>query len=293
MSWEARRGCSGRYYTRSRREGGRVVREYVGTGPAAEVAATVDAARRAERAARAAARREEAAAVAAARAASGALDRAAKALLFATMSGAGFRLHARSVWRRCRMPKFVENGDDADDPLLARGAGPGAEPPTTEDLLAFLRGGPPTGTTGGSLARQAEEVWSALIAGPDPAAREALGARLREFRAGLGPAGTPLERMLCEQAGVAWLELAYLSTRAAESMGDDSTDAHRDYLARNADRATRKLAFLMKQLLATRRLLRPAAVPGSSRPGVQADEKSPPKGGRKRHQDSGRARAGD
>src|SRR5262245_25968930 len=47
MPWERRR--YGRYYTRTRRVGGRFVRTYVGTGPVGEAAAAEDALRRAER----------------------------------------------------------------------------------------------------------------------------------------------------------------------------------------------------------------------------------------------------
>jgi hypothetical protein len=58
MAWETRsRGA--RYYTRSRRENGQVVREYVGCGPAAELIAAMDGARRAARQADAERAREQ------------------------------------------------------------------------------------------------------------------------------------------------------------------------------------------------------------------------------------------
>jgi hypothetical protein len=41
VGWE-KRERGGLYYTRRRRVGGRVVREYIGTGPAAEAAAALD-----------------------------------------------------------------------------------------------------------------------------------------------------------------------------------------------------------------------------------------------------------
>jgi hypothetical protein len=47
MPWQQR--SKGKYYYRSRREGSRVKHDYYGTGPAAEMVASMDATERAER----------------------------------------------------------------------------------------------------------------------------------------------------------------------------------------------------------------------------------------------------
>lgn len=101
MSWE-RRQARGRYYTRTRRVNGRQVREYVGSGPAAEQAAALDAHARHQRtleAARWRCIREEHTDI----------DRQLRALwracsdaVAAELTAAGFHQHTRGEWRRRR-----------------------------------------------------------------------------------------------------------------------------------------------------------------------------------------------
>lgn len=101
MGWE-RRNRGGLYYTTSRREGGRVVRTYIGRGEAAEAIAQLDALDSEERAAEAAAWRAE-------RERREAQDREFKAYceLVEAMAGAvltvaGYHRHDRGQWRRKR-----------------------------------------------------------------------------------------------------------------------------------------------------------------------------------------------
>ena len=106
MGWE--RG----YYYRVRREGRRVVREYVGTGRIAELAAQLDALRRQKREAEAAVWQAEKARLDALDAKVSALidltDMAAAAALLA----AGFHQHKRQ-WRRKRHGQGTHaNGSD-------------------------------------------------------------------------------------------------------------------------------------------------------------------------------------
>ena len=97
MAWEQR--GNGTYYYRKRREEGRVVSEYVGTGPRAVCLAEIDAGRRAEREALREAERRE-------REALRETDRqfdAAGDLIRALMRGAllatGYHTHKRQ-WRK-------------------------------------------------------------------------------------------------------------------------------------------------------------------------------------------------
>ena len=101
MAWETReRG--GRYYTRSRKVRGKVVREYVGTGPRAELAAAEDALHRAARARAAQDRRGERERWADLEAPLAQLDGLGDALLAAVLLAAGYHRHDRGVWRQRR-----------------------------------------------------------------------------------------------------------------------------------------------------------------------------------------------
>jgi hypothetical protein len=92
----------GRYYTRSRKANGRVVREYVGSGEAAELAAQMDATNRAKRETEREARRAEKAELDALDARVTELDELADQLAHAALMAAGFHQHKRGEWRKRR-----------------------------------------------------------------------------------------------------------------------------------------------------------------------------------------------
>lgn len=101
MGWETRQR-GGRYYTRSRRVGGRVVREYVGAGRVAELAAMFDAAERREREAVRDSLRQAQASDTPAFAALADLGTVLDGLAAAFLIGAGYHRHHRGEWRRRR-----------------------------------------------------------------------------------------------------------------------------------------------------------------------------------------------
>ena len=101
MGWESReRG--GLYYTRSRKENGRVVREYVGGGVLGELAASLDTDRRCRRQEEEASRRAERERLDALLAPLEELCEAAELVARAALIAAGYHRHNRGEWRKQR-----------------------------------------------------------------------------------------------------------------------------------------------------------------------------------------------
>jgi hypothetical protein len=101
MGWERRQRGS-LYYTTSRREGGRIVRTYIGRGEGAEAIAQLDALDRAKRAEEAEAWRAERERVEEAEDKLKAYCELVDATTAAVLSLAGYHRHDRGPWRRKR-----------------------------------------------------------------------------------------------------------------------------------------------------------------------------------------------
>ena len=98
MGWERRR--SGTYFYYARREGGRVVKTYVGTGPSAAVAADVVEAAALALESRRDLFREAKAGLATVADRLAELGRSADAAARAALLSAGYRRHHRGEWRK-------------------------------------------------------------------------------------------------------------------------------------------------------------------------------------------------
>lgn len=101
MAWETRKR-GGRYYTRSRKVDGRVVREYIGAGVAGDLAAAQDERKRARRVNENAARRRELARDFDHDAIMRDYFRKVDMLLQDALKAAGYYQHQRGEWRRRR-----------------------------------------------------------------------------------------------------------------------------------------------------------------------------------------------
>lgn len=101
MAWEHRNG-TGRYYTRSRREAGRVIREYIGAGQKGEYAAHGDEDELQHRVVLRALASVESRKIGALDELLGSLAANVQLLTTCTLLAAGFHQHSRGDWRRRR-----------------------------------------------------------------------------------------------------------------------------------------------------------------------------------------------
>jgi len=98
MGWDHK----GRYYTRSRRENGRVVREYIGGGMVGKLAAQLDAIERDKRESECGVARAERERIAGLDVALAELNDLAELMVRAALVSAGFHQHNRGKWRKRR-----------------------------------------------------------------------------------------------------------------------------------------------------------------------------------------------
>jgi hypothetical protein len=123
MGWD-----KGRYYTRSKKVNGRVVREYIGAGELAELVAQQDILEREKRLLSALDRRDQKAELAALDGELKALSEQTDLVASAALLAAGFHQHKRGEWRKRRGNRKCAELDRSDRPDGTE-EGSGARPP--------------------------------------------------------------------------------------------------------------------------------------------------------------------
>ncbi len=124
MPWEKRKG-RGRYYVRAYKDGGKIIREYIGMGPVAEAVAQAGAEAREVRLELEAAQRQARERARDLERQLNALCRLADDLVGEELRAAGYHQHARGAWRKKRVTtiKTIEKacgGGEGDSEAIAR-----------------------------------------------------------------------------------------------------------------------------------------------------------------------------
>ena len=101
MAWESR-PHGGRYYTRSKRVGGRVCREYIGTGEIGALAAELDAADRNKRDVQRRSRQLEQEHIEQTDRSVTEFDELCRKLMGVALQAVGYHQHKRGEWRKRR-----------------------------------------------------------------------------------------------------------------------------------------------------------------------------------------------
>lgn len=289
MSWEYR--GSNRYYTRTRRQNGRVIREYVGTGQLADIAAYQDFmlfVTRRERSSQDRTRLEE--------------IKAAKALLkkvrmqvwsqfLLAMAEFGFHLHARSTWRKRRrilsnlqiqgpeaeMKPYWDTGDDSD-PLLRGMPDSSWENPAEDaeansqketDPISDQSSNPVSCKSGKSsesqnsvtpstaATRKIRSKWIELISEGRKAVVDFIRDDLNQTWATITHPDDPKPVLLLAELYLdEWLKKTYFEIQLGAQIQGDTPRSKLDFLRKSSDSASRMLVLHSKQILEIRQMLK-------------------------------------
>lgn len=280
MAWEVR--GQGRYYYRKRRTGGRVVSEYVGAGPLAELLAEADALDRAERA-------EERKAEQRVREEIQTLDRQAdevadlvRALTHGVLLASGYHTHKRQ-WRKSRTRSVMDEGEakqlESEAPEMSletkqmvaavKAVGGKAfmellkstnkERPRPEDVKALrklLAEHPPLWRVAGDLVRQNQAALVKKLGATD-LMKVSVAAGLEVVRDGLGyqDAGW-LEKLLIEQVVTCRLRMNLTEQQYTNSVYADRL-THEDgyYWERRLAATQRRFLRAIETLARVRKVL--------------------------------------
>jgi hypothetical protein len=268
MGW-VQRGKK-RYYYRSRRENGRTVTEYVGSGEEAEAAAQLDALKATVRAENHIARLESQAGLDRLDATLGQIDRVVSGFVAAAMESAGYHRH-RGEWRKTKVD--TSNKPPAAPPrpgkqeLLAnpqlveeleRRAGSG-DRDAFATLLPIFEQLHLTETVG-DVAVRSIRVALANLVGKNLLSEEATLRRMDQLRLELaGPNPTLIESLVVDRVVTMWFHLHKLEREYA--VGFNAEVPNKGDYQRAMTSAQKRYFTAIRELVTIRR--RSSAAPGS------------------------------
>lgn len=253
MSWETR-GSATKYFTRSIRVGGRVVREYYGRGPLADIIA-YEFARESDRLGRSKRWQEHRAYLAENDKLLIKFCDLADLLLRASLLAVGYHSH-RGAWRR-RKTGFRNDVIDPPRvlPTLMHLAGQG-NIPAIEALQKMLKDDLAIWQSAADQVPKIEAAWLAPASRKDPASSGQLPERLATLRVQTSsPAPTSIDLVLVERVALTWLEAQTCEFLAAPNPRMHVPETIRQLLGRFQQKAEQRHRRARKRLLLARQKL--------------------------------------
>jgi len=305
MAWETRE--SGRYYYRSQRVNGHVVKRYVGAGVVAEAMADLDAMERKQREQERAKMNAQRNRISALDHRIGTLSRAVDAAVAQVLTAAGYHRHDRGAWRKRRKGQEQEHRMATELQIEAKkgelvAVDRPVVPATRQERAAVV-----SKALGSGNAEDEAHAIACLRAHPDemlgkftdmlePIINQTAGSHkiLRQAMENaadarrkmlMGPEATPLEMLLIERVVVCGLQLAYYERLIAKNSRKDVQMNQAVWMQKQADLANRRYLSAIKTLAQVQRLQVPLSVQvniaaeGGQQVNVAGDLHPPPTSG--------------